>query len=122
MPKSKSKPIFLKVGGELIDSARVKSIDVSDLANHRATIHLYNGAVHHCEGFDAIEAVYALRPSVLEGVPQIKWKKGAWAFHNIVGHPVMQILAWMGMTRRAIWFHDVTTPKLRSLRSPAPPE
>lgn len=67
---------------------------------------------HKAEGNDAIEAVMALKPSTLEG-RRLKWNKNAWVVHNLIGHPVMQLLAFLGLKRHAIWFHDVTTPRPR---------
>jgi hypothetical protein len=73
---------------------------------------IYGGEVVTAVGFDAIEIIYALKPSAMEG-RRLKWKQGAWAVHNIIGHPVLQILAWVGLKRQAIRFHDWTTPKPR---------
>jgi len=30
--------------------------------------------------------------------------------HNIVGHPIMEIFALLGMSKAAIWIHDITLP------------
>jgi hypothetical protein len=31
--------------------------------------------------------------------------------HNIIGHPVMQLLAFFGFYRAAFWVHDKTVPR-----------
>lgn len=61
-------------------------------------------------GFGGQELIYRLRPSALEG-KRFKWRKHMWAIHNIFGHPLMQILAWMRCYKAAMWIHDVTTPQ-----------
>jgi hypothetical protein len=105
-------PLVLKVGERLIQFVDVDDLDLSDLENEHVRITRKDGKVFDAYGFDAIEAVMALKPSALEG-RRLKWQKGAWAFHNMIGHPWMQILAWLGFTRRAIKFHDDTTPRPR---------
>lgn len=108
-------PLVLKAGNLLIPFREVKSVDITAIEEAKAEITTYNGEKHVASGFDAIEAVMALKPSAMEG-RRLRWKKGAWAFHNLVGHPVMQILAWLGFKRSAIWVHDATTPTPRGPR------
>jgi hypothetical protein len=33
-----------------------------------------------------------------------------WPFHNIVGHPLMQVLMWTGLEKAANAVHDGTLP------------
>ena len=35
-----------------------------------------------------------------------------WAVHNLVGHPLMQLLRWMGARRLARLAHDRTAPAI----------
>lgn len=105
-------PIVLKAGNFLIPFALVKEVRIADVENEIVTIETLNGDLYTAEGFDAIEAVMALKPSAMEG-RRLKWRKNAWVMHNFFGHPLMQLLALMGFKRRAIWLHDVTTPRPR---------
>ena len=34
-----------------------------------------------------------------------------WAVHNLVGHPLMQILTWLGKPELGVRVHDATTPR-----------
>lgn len=34
-----------------------------------------------------------------------------WAVHNIVGHPVAEVLKQVGLGRAADWIHDGTAPE-----------
>ncbi len=61
-------------------------------------------------GPDAIEAILLLKPSATEG-RRLKWQKGDWALHNLIGHPAMQLLAWCGFRRLGVWVHEVTIPR-----------
>ena len=106
-------PLVLKAGNALVPFADVARVDISDVEHEVVTFHMRDGSTHVAEGFDALEAIMVLKPSSLEGL-RLRWKKGAWAIHNIVGHPVMQIMAWLGFGRAAVRFHDYTTPRPRS--------
>lgn len=103
---------MIKAGNILIPLEDIKRLEIPNIEQEEAVIVTYDGTSYVAKGFDAIEAVMLTKPSALEG-RRLKWKKGAWAFHNLVGHPLMQILAWCGFKRTAIWLHDVTTPRPR---------
>lgn len=61
-------------------------------------------------GFDALDLVWRIKPGALEG-KRLKFPKHSWAFHNLVAHPVMQLIAFFGFTKAAMWVHDKTVPK-----------
>lgn len=105
----------LKAQNDLIPINEVRRVDIARLEQGEVDIHTFEGITYTALGFDAIEAVWVMKPSALEG-RRLKWKKGAWAFHNVVAHPLVQVLAWFGMTRRAVWLHDITTPKPRGFK------
>lgn len=44
------------------------------------------------------------------------WRRWDWALHNLVAHPLMQIMAWCGMGRQAVRLHDWSTPRPRGVR------
>jgi hypothetical protein len=33
------------------------------------------------------------------------------AVHNIIAHPLMEILSWIGLSKLGEWCHDATLPK-----------
>ncbi len=103
--------MIIKAGDQLIPEERIRRLDISDVINERVTIYTDDGEFE-ANGRDAIEAVMVLKPSALEG-RRLKWHKHAWAFHNIVGHPLMQVLAWLRLYKLAIKIHDDTTPRPR---------
>ena len=109
------KPVSLKAGDQLVPFRLIKRIDISSI--EKAEVEIFTDSeTFKAYGFDAIEAVMLFKPSALEG-RRLKWKKGAWAVHNIIGHPLMQILAWLGMGKLAVKLHDVTTPSPRDFKA-----
>jgi hypothetical protein len=101
---------FVKVarGAVAIDAiARIELRgDVVVLAERDATEHVL-------DGFDAIEAVLLLAPQLLEG-RRLRWRRHAWAIHNLIAHPAMQVAAWLGAPRIGMAIHDATIPRLTS--------
>lgn len=102
----------LKAGNHLIPLHCVAWVDIESIESQIAYIGCLDGTRYTVEGFDAIEVVMQLKPSALEG-RRLKWRKNAWAFHNLVAHPLMQIMVWLGYKKAAIRLHDGTTPRPR---------
>lgn len=102
----------IKAGNFLIPAGRVRSINIERIEEQIVVVERDDGIKHIAEGFDAIEIVMQMKPSALEG-RRLKWQRGAWAFHNFVAHPAMQILVWLGRKKAAIRLHDRTTPRPR---------
>ena len=107
------RPAFLKAGERLVPLDAVAGLDIADVEAARVRVDLKDGTTLVAEGFDAIEAVWLVRPSALEG-RRLRWRKGAWALHNLVAHPAMQVLAWLGYGRLGVRLHDATTPVPRN--------
>ena len=107
--------MFIKCGNLLIPIADVAEVDIFEIEHGWLTVKTDKN-VYIISGFDAIEAVYLLKPSAMEG-KRMKWHRNAWAFHNFVGHPVVQLLAWFGFKKQAVMFHDWTTPKPISFKN-----
>ena len=110
-------PIVLQAQNDLIPLDEVRRINLDRFEQGEVDIITFENITYTAYGLDAIEAVWAVKPSASEG-RRLRWKKGAWAFHNVVAHPLMQVLAWLGMTHHAIWLHDVTTPRARGFKPP----
>lgn len=102
----------IKAGNRLIPIAQIRHVDVTDIDQDCVEIVLVDGGTAIAHGFDAVEVIFQLKPSALEG-RRLRWKKGAWRFHNWVGHPLMDLLAMLGFKKQAIRWHDYTTPRPR---------
>lgn len=103
-------PFAIQAGDELIPLDNVFLVNIEEIEKGVVKIVAYGGATYTAEGVDAINAVMLLKPSALEG-RRLRWAKHAWAFHNIVAHPVMQVLSWLRFYKTAIWVHDATIPR-----------
>lgn len=101
---------FIKAGNLLIPLSAINRADISSV--EQGIVHIvYDGDKEALlEGADALDAVMRLNPSALEG-RRLRWFKNAWALHNLVAHPLMQALVWLGCPKQAIWLHDVTVPR-----------
>lgn len=66
-------------------------------------------------GQAAIDLAMRLGPHVLEGSSEFKFARHTWAFHNLIAHPLMQICAFLGLTKLGLKIHDSTIPKPKIL-------
>jgi len=108
---------FAKAGTQVFRLDDITSADFSNIEQLAAVVRLRNGETFEAQGPDAIELAYAIKPSVLEG-RRMAHARHAWAFHNLVAHPVMQILAFFKAYHRALWIHDSTVPKPLGAKPP----
>lgn len=102
---------FVSLEDRLISIDQIQTVDLSRFQTETILVILKDGEVEEVSGFDALNLVWKIQPSWLEGNNTVKWKKNAWAVHNLIAHPVMQILAWFKLYKQAMWVHDVTVPK-----------
>lgn len=108
--------MFIKAGDIIIPLASVHRLDMSRLEQTgEVDITFGNGEVATARDFDAFEVIMLLHPAAIEG-RRLRWAKNAWAFHNLVAHPLMQVMVWLGFRRAAIRLHDMTVPKPVGLR------
>lgn len=111
-----SQPIFVKLNTLIVSIDEIKSVNISEINTETIFVELWDDTIHPVTGFAALEIVWLLKPSALEGNNHIKWKKHMWAVHNIIAHPLMQILAWLRLYQLAIKIHDDTVPKPIDIR------
>jgi len=93
----------------IIRHNEIKYIDISDVENLKILVG-YDSTFAEVTGIQAIEFLMQVRPSVFEG-RRFRWKRRVWAFHNLFGHPAMQIAALLGQYKLAMWIHDATVPR-----------
>lgn len=106
--------MFVKAQSKLIPLDRITLVDIDQVEQGLITVTTDEGKFE-CHGFDAIEAVMLLKPSALEG-KRLQWEKNAWAYHNLIAHPIVQLLSWLGFKKEAVRYHDYTTPKPRDFK------
>lgn len=107
-----SSPQFLRVTplDLVLPVGEVTLMKTDQVTDMIVQIQTRSGDWYRLEGNDALEAVMLIKPSALEG-KRLRWAKNAWLVHNLVGHPLMQILCFFGLYRQGIWIHEVTIPR-----------
>lgn len=101
-----------KANGRVFKLADVVLVDFSKLPELEALITLSTGQQLTAYDIDALELAYALKPSVVEG-RRLRHARFSWLVHNVIGHPLMQLLALVKCYKAAFWVHDVTVPKTK---------
>lgn len=101
---------FFRAGDRLYRVSDVQYLNVSRLVDYRVTVKLVQGNLVDLTGPDAIELIMLLKPSALEG-RRLRWVRHAWATHNLLGHPLMQILSFLDHTRIGVLIHEATIPR-----------
>jgi hypothetical protein len=102
---------FVQLDDDLVPISEIINVDISQIITETVLVLLKNGKIYTIVGHPALEIIWRLKPSALEGNRCIIWKKHMWAVHNIIAHPLMQIFAWFGAYDLAICIHDSTIPK-----------
>lgn len=110
MYKYKSSDQFFKTGDFIFSRDEISMIDCSKIEDLEVEITLKNGQKIMANDIHALELVMQIRPSMLEG-RRLLWPKFVWMFHNMVAHPLTQILSLFKLYKLAFWIHDVTVPK-----------
>lgn len=102
---------FIKMDEGLVAIDDISSVYLKDLEkDYKIMVTTKTGEKFIATDLNAIECVMQIRPGALEG-KRLKWAKRVWYVHNLVGHPLMQVLAMFGLYAQAMWVHDVTVPK-----------
>lgn len=101
--------VFIKTGNVILDTAQINCIDLDTSAGVKLAIHL-PGEIINMAGHQAIDLLMRICPSALEGA-QLKYAKNAWAFHNLVAHPLLQLCSWFGFHKLGFMIHDHTAPE-----------
>lgn len=101
-----------KADGRVFKLSEVISADFSKLPELEVHICLSTGQQFKAYDIDALELAYALKPSVVEG-RRLRHARHMWAIHNLLGHPLMHLLAMVKLYKVAFWVHDVTVPKVK---------
>lgn len=102
---------FLLVGNSIVNADHIQFVDIGAIEHLELHVFLVgNEDPIKVTGIQAIEVLMTLKPSALEN-RRLKWARNIWALHNLVGHPLMQVLAFFRQYKWAMWVHDVTVPR-----------
>ncbi len=103
-------PGFAKAGTLVFALDCVVSADFSRIEHLEAQVVLRDGQRVTATHIDALELALRIKPSVLEN-RRLRWPKHMWLVHNVLGHPLMHVLALLRCYKAAFWVHDATVPK-----------
>lgn len=112
-------PKWLIVGEDLVSEEHIECIDFSDVEKLWLVVHytkLGTPTSTITEGIQTIDILMALKPSVFES-RRLRWAKHAWTVHNLIGHPLMQALAYLRKYDWAMKIHDWTVPRPKGTKS-----
>ena len=101
---------FAKAGTTVFALDNIAVADFSDIEQLRVHVTLKTGEKVLVEDIDAMELGMLIKPSVLES-RRLRWPRWTWVLHNVVGHPVLQLLALFKLYKWAFWVHDSTVPR-----------
>lgn len=102
--------MFIFYNNKIVNSDFISKIDCEKLfSENYLTINLKDGTEEIVIGTESINIIMRLCPAFLEG-KRLKYIRNAWAIHNMVGHPLMQIFSWIGLPSLGIKIHDKSTP------------
>ncbi len=101
---------FILIGEQVVALDTISRIDFSNIEDLRLRVDFKSGSAIDVIGIQVIDILMVVKPSALES-RRMRWYRHIWSFHNLVGHPVMQVLAFFKYYKAAIWVHDVTVPR-----------
>jgi hypothetical protein len=103
--------MFVRLGRDRVIAVdQILAIDCSQLERYQIVVRLRSGESVGLVGQPAFDLVMAVKPSAFEG-KRFRFARHAWAFHNLVAHPLLQVLAWLGKSQLGFRIHDATVPK-----------
>ena len=101
---------FVHYNGKIVNTHDIASISFEELTTKGQILVKRIGVIEETvSGIEAVNLIMRLCPEALEG-QQLKYLRHRWAIHNLLGHPLMQILSWLHLTRLGLKIHDKTIP------------
>lgn len=104
--------MFVKINDKLVNVRHIREVDCHNLEEYVMVYvkYFYEQQVDTIEGQPAIDLLMQLNPAILEG-KRLKFIRHAWALHNLIAHPALQMLSWLKLTKLGMKIHDKTVPK-----------
>jgi hypothetical protein len=103
--------MFVQIGSHsVVHTDEINWIDIRKIEDLVIVVHHSDHQQAIISGIQAIDLLMTIKPSVLES-RRLRWYRHAWAIHNLVGHPLMQVLAFLKQYKLAMRVHDMTVPR-----------
>ena len=110
LKKKLVKTRFIKLDDAVISREAISEIDTARIEELILYVYTKSGACYLATDLNAIELLMQIYPAAFEGC-RLKYYKFMWLIHNLIGHPIMQLLAMIRCYNLAFWVHNVTAPK-----------
>jgi hypothetical protein len=109
--------MFYDYKGRLYRVDDIRAVDIKDIDRLEIRIQVGDSAMFYrkLEGMDTVNFIYRFYPHLLEG-KRLKFIKHGWMIHNLIGHPLMQLLCFFKCYKLGMRIHDKTIPKPRGVR------
>lgn len=101
---------FFKANDTTYNVDEIKRIHTAKIEQLEILVRMKDDSTVIVEGLEAIDLMMMVKPSVFEG-RRMRFPKRMWIVHNLIAHPLMQILALIGFRKQALWLHEVTVPR-----------
>lgn len=103
---------FLKTDNHIIALDQIASIDYSGIEELFVVVTDKSGKKLVATDIRALELIMQTVPSAVEGT-KLRAPKRAWLVHNLISHPVMQILAFFKLYDLAFRVHESSVPRIQ---------
>lgn len=103
---------YVAIGDDVVPARDVIHMNLEGMSRGQVIALVRGVGPVKVSGHQAVDLVMRVCPQALEG-RRLRWARHAWAFHNLIAHPLLQILAWVGLTKLGIKVHDMTIPRPR---------
>ena len=101
---------FFKAGDKIFNVDDINRIYTANIEQLEILVRMKDDTRVEVTGLEAIDLMMMVKPSVFEG-RRMRFPKRMWIIHNLIAHPLMQILALIGFRKQALWLHEVTIPR-----------
>lgn len=106
-------PKFFRSGNCTYPISLITSMDASHVVSEGTVSVTLSGRPEAVilRGDNAIDLIMLVQPNLIEGMRHTYSRRHPYLIHNLIGHPLMQLLEVAGWPRFGVWIHDRTLPK-----------
>jgi hypothetical protein len=105
----------IHIGEVSVRESDIAEVDISEIESLIVRVRLVNRRYFFLDGQPALDFIMRVCPQVIEG-KRLRWARHAWAFHNLVAHPLLQVFHWFGFTGFGMMIHDSTIPRPKGVK------
>lgn len=108
--------MFISTSNDILNADRITYVDCANyFETDTIIVWFVSGGKREVSGLDALNVIMKVCPSWYEG-HRGKYARWSFAIHNLIAHPVLQILHWMGLSKLGVRLHDWLIPSTKRLK------